>query len=145
MANEVTSTLNGLIETLKDGTKGFDSAAGAVKDASVKGVFQKLSQQRSQFAGELQAEVSRLGGEPEQSGSAVASMHRGWIDLKSAMGGGEKSILNEAERGEDAAVKSYEKALQEPLPANIAGVVRCQFDEVKKAHDQVRGLRDTWK
>jgi uncharacterized protein (TIGR02284 family) len=145
MSNATASTLNDLIETLKDGQKGFETAAGDVKDARVKSVFQEFAQQRSRFAGELQAEVSRMGGEVEKSGSATAAMHRGWIDLKSALGGGEKSILNEAERGEDVAVKTYEKALNGDLSPDVAGVVRRQYGEVKRAHDRVRELRDSWK
>ena len=65
--------------------------------------------------------------------------------MKSVLGGGEKSILNEAERGEDVAVSSFEKALKSHLPADVAGVVRRQFEDVKKAHDRVRDLRDSWK
>ncbi|HWE93665.1 MAG TPA: PA2169 family four-helix-bundle protein [Tepidisphaeraceae bacterium] len=145
MSNATASTLNDLIETLKDGQKGFETAAGDVKDARVKSVFQEFAQQRSRFAGELQAEVSRMGGEAEKTGSATAAMHRGWIDLKSALGGGEKSILSEAERGEDVAVKTYEKALNENLAPDVAGVVRRQYGEVKRAHDRVRELRDSWK
>jgi uncharacterized protein (TIGR02284 family) len=145
MQNEAVSTLNGLIETLKDGKTGFETAAGDVRDARVKTVFQELARQRAQFAGELQAEVKRIGGDPEKTGSTAAALHRGWINLKSALGGGEKSILNEAERGEDEAVRSFEKASKENLPPDVAGVVRRQYAEVKKAHDRVRDLRDSWK
>lgn len=144
--DEVTvKTLNTLIETLKDGQNGFKSAAADVKDMRVKSVFTELAHDRIRLAGELQSEVSRLGGDPEKSGSASAAVHRGWINLKSVLGGGEKSILDEAERGEDVAVKSFETALQAKLPPDVAGVVRRQYDEVKKAHDKVRGLRDAWK
>ena len=144
--DEVTvKTLNTLIETLKDGQNGFKSAAADVKDMRVKSVFTELAHDRTRLAGELQSEVSRLGGDPEKSGSASAAVHRGWINLKSVLGGGEKSILDEAERGEDVAVKSFETALQAKLPPDVAGVVRRQYDEVKKAHDKVRGLRDSWK
>ena len=144
--DEVTvKTLNTLIETLKDGQNGFKIAAADVKDMRVKSVFTELAQDRTRLAGELQSEVSRLGGDPEKSGSASAAVHRGWINLKSVLGGGEKSILDEAERGEDVAVKSFETALQAKLPPDVAGVVRRQYDEVKKAHDKVRGLRDSWK
>ena len=109
--DEVTvKTLNTLIETLKDGQNGFKSAAADVKDMRVKSVFTELAHDRTRLAGELQSEVSRLGGDPEKSGSASAAVHRGWINLKSALGGGEKSILDEAERGEDVAVKSFETA-----------------------------------
>lgn len=145
MSNATVSTLNELIETLKDGKNGFESAAADVKDARVQSVFQEFAQQRSRFAGELQNEVSRLGGEAEKSGSATAALHRGWINLKSALGGGEKSILSEAERGEDVAVKTYEKALKAGLSPDVAGLVRRQYGEVKQAHDRVRELRDSWK
>jgi uncharacterized protein (TIGR02284 family) len=145
MADQTVSTLNNLIETLKDGKKGFESAAADVKDVRVKTTFQELAAQRSKMAGELQAEVSRLGAAPETSGSVAATVHRGWINLKSALGGGEKSILDEAERGEDVAVQSYEKALKEKLPPDVAGVVRRQYDQVKTAHDKVKNLRDSWK
>jgi uncharacterized protein (TIGR02284 family) len=145
MSKEAVSTLNDLIETLKDGKNGFETAASDVKDARVKAVFQEFAQQRSQLTSELQSEVRKLGGDPETSGSASASMHRGWMNIKSALGGGEKSILNEAERGEDIAVQSYEKALSQNLPADVSSVVRRQYDQVKQAHDRVRDLRDSWK
>jgi uncharacterized protein (TIGR02284 family) len=145
ISNEAVFTLNDLIETLKDGKNGFEAAASDVKDERVKAVFQEFAQQRSQLASELQAEVRKLGGDPEKTGSTAASMHRGWMNIKSALGGGEKSILNEAERGEDSAVKSYEKALAQDLPAEVSGIVRRQYGQVKQAHDRVRDLRDSWK
>ena len=145
MNDTTVKTLNDLIETLKDGQNGFETAAANVKDMRVKSVFTDLAKERTRLAGELQSEVSRLGGSPEESGSTSASVHRGWINLKSALGGGEKSILNEAERGEDVAVSSFEKAMQAKLPPDIEGVVRRQYMQVKQAHDKVRGLRDSWK
>jgi len=144
-STEAVSTLNDLIETLKDGKNGFETAASDVKDPTVKATFQEFAQQRAQLAGELQAEVRKLGGDPETSGSVAASAHRGWINIKSALGGGEKSILNEAERGEDVAVRSFEKALSKNLPNEVQGLVRRQYDQVKQAHDRVRNLRDSWK
>lgn len=145
MASETVSTLNELIETLKDGQNGFHTAADNIKDVGVRSTFEKLAQERASLATELQSEVRKLGGDPEKSGSAAASMHRGWINIKSALGGGEKSILAEAERGEDVAVKSYEKALNEKLPPDVADVVNRQYMQVKRAHDQVKNLRDSWK
>jgi len=144
MNNSTVSTLNGLIETLMDGKNGFESAAGNVKDPTVKSVFNEFSRQRAALATELQAHVKQLGGDAEKSGSASAAVHRGWIDLKKALGGGEKSILNEAERGEDVAVKAYQKALEEPLSPDVEGVVRRQYSQVKEAHDRVKALRDSW-
>lgn len=139
--DHVISVLNNLIETCRDGQEGFRTAAEGVKNSELKTLFGIYSQQRAQFVGELQNEVRRLGGDPEKSGSVAASLHRGWINIKSAVTGeDEGSIISECERGEDSAVNNYEDALKEKLPADIEEVVRRQFTEVKAAHDRIRAL-----
>lgn len=140
--DDAISTLNNLIETCKDGQNGFQAAADGVKNGDLKTLFHTYSQQRAQFAGELQTEVRRLGGDPEQTGSVAASLHRGWINIKSAMTGeDEAGVISECERGEDSAVRNYEDALaDEDLPADIRSIVERQFAQVKEAHDRIRSL-----
>jgi uncharacterized protein (TIGR02284 family) len=146
VADETTlSTLNHLIETLKDSTHGFTTAADDVEDAGVKSTFERLAEERAALAAELRAELRWLGGEPESNGSRAAAAHRGWIHLRHALGGGERAILKEAERGEDVAVHTFEKALHESLPPDVANVVRRQYDQVKSGHDQVKQMRNAWK
>lgn len=141
--DDVISTLNGLIETCKDGQNGFKESAEAVSDSNLKTLFYELSQQRSQFSGELQDLVRGLGGDPENSGSVAGAIHRGWINLKSAITGKDDgAILNEAERGEDSAKKAYKEALEQNLPANVLNTVQNQYSQVQTAHDKVRDLRD---
>jgi conserved hypothetical protein len=138
---KVVSILNGLIETCKDGENGFREAAEHVNNSHLKTVFLEFSRQRAQFAGQLQSEVTQLGGEPEKSGSTAAAAHRGWIDLKAAFtGGGEAAVVTECERGEDSAKDSYRDALEEPLPANIKALVQRQYEQVREAHDRIRSL-----
>lgn len=139
--DEVISTLNNLIETCRDGQNGFQSAADGVKNPELKSLFYSYSQQRAQFVGELQDEVRHLGGDPETTGSVAATLHRGWIDIKSAVtGGDEGSIISECERGEDSAVSNYRGALDKDLPANVRSIVERQFSQVKEAHDRIRSL-----
>lgn len=141
--DEVISTINGLIETCKDGQEGFTQAADGVERSDLKTLFYEFAQQRSQFAGELQTLVQSLGGDPENSGSIAGSLHRGWINIKSAVTGkDDEAILNECERGEDAAKKAYKDALDQFLPANITDTVRSQYTSVQAAHDRVKALRD---
>lgn len=142
--DDVISTLNNLIETNKDGQEGFKQSAEGVSDSSIKSLFYELGQQRSQFAGELQNLVRELGGDPENSGSTTGALHRGWINIKSAVTGQDSgAILNEAERGEDAAKKAYKDALEQNLPANVTSIVQSQYAQVQAAHDKVRDLRDS--
>jgi len=135
------STLNSLIETCEDGAKGFRTAAEGLQDNSVRQMFNTLASERAQFASDLRSEVRHLGGEPEQGGSLSGAMHRGWIDIKSAVtGGSDSAIIAEAERGEDSAVSAYQTAMQADLPADVQMTVQRQFTRVKAAHDRVRDL-----
>lgn len=138
------SVLEDLIETCKDGQKGYQDAASHAKRSDLKTYFNEQSLQRARFAEELRQELARLG-EPDKkpSGSASATIRRAWIDTKVALGGGDKSILNSLEAGEDSAKESYQKALSKSLPTPIADLVRQHAATIQKAHDQVRMLRDT--
>ena len=136
------ATLNELIETCKDGEQGFQTAADAVRDPSVKQLFLQYAQQRAQFAAELQREVSGLGGEPEQGGSVSGSLHRGWMNLKSAIiGQNDASVIAAAEEGEDVARNAYGKALAAELPPDVRRVVEREYAAIKEAHDRVRALK----
>jgi uncharacterized protein (TIGR02284 family) len=137
------SVLNELIETLKDGSKGFATAAEDAKDISLKALFAKYASQRNSFAADLEGLVRSQGAKPADSGHISAAVHRGWLNLKAAVSGNDdKAILNECERGEDYAKKAYADALKEDIPGEIRAVVERQGTEVKAAHDKVRDLRD---
>ena len=143
--SDISSTLNRLIETCKDGQKGFKEAADGVDRSDLKSLFFEFSQQRAHFAGELQNIVQTLGEEPETSGSTAGALHRGWINLKAAITGkDEQAILNECERGEDSAKNTYKAAIEKPFPSTIADVVRNQYESIQMAHDRVKMLRDSY-
>lgn len=141
--DKVISILNGLIETCRDGQEGFKEAADNATSPELKNFFRDVSRERARFVGELQQEVRTLGGDPEKSGSTAGALHRVWIDVKGTLTGKDDgSILNECERGEDSAVKTFEDALKEGLPATCRSTVQLQFSEIKLAHDRVKQMRD---
>jgi uncharacterized protein (TIGR02284 family) len=144
---EIVSGLDELIETLKDGQEGFRQAAEGVRDPKLKSLFRDYSDQRSRFASALQTEARKFGDrDPETDSSTAGALHRGWINLKSAMSGGdEHSILAECERGEDSAVEQFRKAVEDQLPPALQDVVSRQYAEIKAAHDRIRDLRDASK
>lgn len=80
--------LNGLIKTCKDGEFGYREAANDVRSTGLETIFTEYAKQRGQFARHLQAEVERLGGSSEESGSITGTLFRGWMDLKSARSSG---------------------------------------------------------
>lgn len=143
--DDVASTLNDLIETCKDGEQGYKTCAENVKDSELKVVFDAGARRCAEGAQELRIQVQRLGGDAEKSGSVAGALHRGWTNIKAAVTGkDDKAILNEAERGEDAAVKSYRDALKADLPADVRTIVERQFQGVQQNHDTVRDLRNRY-
>lgn len=146
MANDsdVTSVLNGLVETAKDGENGFRHAAEHAKDSSLKSVFARYASQRSTYATELQSLISTLGGKPAESGHVAGALHRGWMTIKEAVSKGDKALVDEAETGEDAAVKAYQEAISKALPANVQSVVERQYSGIQEAHSVIRDLKHNW-
>ena len=138
---EVISTLNNLIETCRDGREGFRTAAEGVQSAELRERFQTYARQRASFIGELQDEVRRLGGAPEQTGSLVATLHRGWMGLRAALeGDDDRAIVSECERGESVALETYRAALGTDMPAGVRAIVERQFAEIKEAHNLIANL-----
>ena len=142
--DDVIDCLNDLIETSKDGEYGFRASAEYLRDPSVKQNFIARAEECRQAASELQALVTRLGGSADNSGSASGALHRGWVAVKGTLAGyTDKAILEETERGEDTALASYRKALEnDVLPPDVRSVVERQYEGVKRNHALVRSLRN---
>lgn len=135
----VIATLNEIIETCKDGEKGFSACAENVADTELKDIFMQRSQHCAASAKELQDEVRRQGGAPDTQGSVAGTLHRGWLNVKSAITGqDEAAVLTECERGEDMAILRYEDALARELPSNTRSLVERQYQGVIANHELVR-------
>lgn len=141
--NNAISVVEDLTEICRDGQKGYQDAAQHVKRSDLKAYFNEQSLERTRFATELQAELAKLG-KPEKkvSGSVGGAMRRAWLDTKANLGGGDKTILESVEAGEDNAKNTYNKALSGALPSSLMEIVRRQAASVQRAHDKVRMLRD---
>jgi uncharacterized protein (TIGR02284 family) len=131
--------LNHLIETCRDGERGFLYATNYVHDPLVKAVFTELASQRERFAEDLLPHAQRLGGANVADGTTTAALHRGWMTVKDTLTGHDaKAIIREAERGEDAALTVYKEALARMLPAATRDVIERQYEEVLQAHDRIQ-------
>ena len=146
MKDKTVHVLNDLLEVTKDGEEGFERAAAEVEDLPVKIVLNECAANCRSSARELENQVRRLGGEPDEDGSAAGAMHRGWVNLKAAITGHDtKAVLNECERGEDYAKGRYRKALEEEgLPSDIRSLIQDQYRGVMANHDRIKALRDQY-
>ena len=142
-SNSDVATLNSLIATTIDSINGYQESADAVDNPRFRELFQDLARDRQQVVPQLQAEVSRLGGNPEDDGTALAAAHRVFVDLKSSITGrDDKAVINEVERGEDHIKHKFEAALNDDdLSADARAVVQRAYESVRRGHDRVRDLK----
>jgi uncharacterized protein (TIGR02284 family) len=139
----VTDVFNDLLENARDGEYGFRACAEQVETSGAKQLFASRAEGCRQAAVELETLIETYGGEPASGGTTAGALHRGWVQLKGSVGAdSELSILESCERGEDAAIARYRKALKQSLPADVRAVVQRQADGAQRNHDQIRDLRN---
>ncbi len=135
------TVLNHLIEICKDGERGFRAAAEHVKEPSLKSLFTELAAQRGQFAAVLLPHAQRLGGNAESDGTSVGAHHRGWMNLMGLVPGHhDHTIVTEAERGEQAAQRAYEDALNGMIPPTVRDTIEQQCTAVQHAYRRIAAL-----
>lgn len=141
-AEETIAELNGLIQTCKDGELGYRTAAADVKNTELETAFLEFATQRGQFARTLQAEVERLGGNPEHSGSISGTLLRGWMDLKSALSSGNgAAIIATCETGELAAMSAFDWVVNRDISGHTRTLVEQQCKSIKEAHAHLLHLK----
>ncbi len=109
---------------------------GTSRDPQVKAYFLKESQTRGEFARELEMAA---GVEKDVGGTASGAVRRYWGELKGSMGGGDHTLLETAEQGEDAAKKAYGEALKKTdMSASVRQILMRQQNHIVSSHNQVK-------
>jgi uncharacterized protein (TIGR02284 family) len=142
--------INDLVETCKEGMKGYETAAGSVDNPQLKSELSRISQQRAQFVNDLQTQALQVGihprGDNTLEGAAMevaGAVHRGWINLKSAVTGHDsQAVLKECENGDAAALETYAQALSvSNLPPVLKDVIEKQQAEILEAKNRITSLK----
>lgn len=135
-----------LVETLRDGERGFARAAEKLRDSDRPewaASLETLSKQRADFRAEIVSLGHEYSDDVDESGSVAAALHRGWISLRDALTGDDpKGVLGAALTGENHAVSEFEKALEQDLSPGFREVVSRQHAAVVGARDEVQALQD---
>jgi uncharacterized protein (TIGR02284 family) len=135
--------LNSLISTLLDSQKGFADIGDHLKDETLKLHFLSESLKRASFRGDLEEILHQNGvHDIKESGTTTGTLRRTWGDLKAKLGGGDHTLLETAEQGEDEAKKAYADALDQDLPLPIRQLLAEQQAHILTSHDFVKSHRD---
>ena len=137
--------LSYLCRIVEAGEKGYAVSAANVSNQGLKLLLKSHAQQRSRFKSEILAEIQRLGSKLKPRNSIRGVLHRGRINIFSALAAGneekEKIILNEIMVGEKIALKTYEATLKKELPYETQKLISRQYAEVKKVVEQIELIK----
>lgn len=136
--------LNDLIAATLDSSDGYSEAADHAKNPMIADLFKQWAAERRRIVAELRVAVRDLGGEPEDDGTVLASVHRMFLDLRSHMGHGDRAVIDEVERGEDHVKDKFEHALgEERLGPQARSAVQAAYTSIRVGHDEMRTLKQS--
>ncbi len=141
--HEMQLALSSLINTLLDSQKGFADIGERLEDETLKRYFLAQSLKRASFRGALEEVLHQNGvHDIKESGTALGTLQRTWGDVKAKLGGGDHTLLESAEQGEDEAKRAYADVLDQDLPLPVRQLIAEQQAHILAAHDFVRDHRD---
>ncbi|MDG3582293.1 ferritin-like domain-containing protein [Galbibacter pacificus] len=141
---KIGDSLNEILVKNIDAQNGFQRAIDHTDNKALIHYFRNLSRERKEFISELQDELVLYGEKFKFSGTISEDIHMGWIDFKSLFTKfKEEAMLEEAIRGEKAALEEYNEALKSDIfPASTATILRSQRDRIQAGINKIRSIKD---
>ena len=139
--------INDLIKINNDRVAGFEKAGKDLEGENNDLIphFNKFASDSRQYVDELTSIAREYGDEVADGTSTSGDLHRAWIDVKSTFSGNDRlAILNECERGEDAAKSAYRDAIsyENDISPELLQVLQRQQQGIVEGHDLIKSLRD---
>lgn len=145
--NETTvNVLQELNQFVNDRIEGYKHAAEATKNPAHQSYYKDLVNESNMFSNEINRNISKYGGERQESTTAKGKIFRGWMDVKSAItGSDEESIIEANLTGEEWAQKAYNDALDHraELPESIVQMVEKQKQTSLTTCERLRQMKKT--
>ena len=140
---ENAATLNTLIATLLDSVEGYEKSAQDIDSPELARLFAARAQERDAAAQHLREAVAAHGGEAEDRGTLLGSIHRAFLSLREAVSSrDELAIVAEIEHGEDYLKDKFETALDsDTLDPGPREAIKAAWASVKSGHDEMSALK----
>lgn len=134
--------LNDLLAKCNDAEKGYQEAARAVQDKTLRSMFKEYAKQRFVFAQVLKEYLASLGGPIDDSGTLAGTLHRAWMDFRASITDeDEVAVLNEAIRGEHNALENYLQVMESISPTHkVYPTLLDHHSRIRAALDKLERL-----
>lgn len=135
--NEVTSTLNDLIQLDIDAVEAYEQAIKRIEIPQVSADLEAFKSDHERHIRDLTQEVRRLGGEPpKRSVDLKGLLLEGFTALRSVTG--TEGALKAMQSNEKTTNKKYEAALSKELPADVETIVRRNREDERKHLEYIK-------
>lgn len=140
----VIAGLTELAEACRDGQRSFTMAAESAElESGERELVQAYAAERGEYVRELQAQIFALGGKGEEAGGVAGSLHRGWMNLRSAITSREAAaLLSACAEAEAAALRAYHEVLKTELDPETRAILTRQARGVEGVLQGLRQTRD---
>ena len=140
--NEV---LNDLVQINNDRIEGYKKAMDQLKveDEDLKIIFAELARESSRNKNELIQEIQVSGETPKSGTTTSGKLYRVWMDISNIFTGNDReSVLDNCERGEDAARDAYHAAINiEGISSPIRAIIENQLINLQESNNRLKALR----
>lgn len=129
--------LKRLLQIILDSRKGYQEAASMVESQELKEAFGRVAAERETLATALKDRIAQYGGNPDDlSGDFLATLHRSWMGIKTAMTKRtDQTILESCRNGDQAALDAFDDVLQGDLlnDSNLKTFLVVQRHKINEA------------
>jgi uncharacterized protein (TIGR02284 family) len=141
---EVSEKLNDLLTKNYDAEAGYKLAKEKVDSSKIKDFFTNQAQERYNFGHELKEEIRNFGESPEKGTSLKGDAHRTWMNIKSTFtSNNEEVILEEAIRGEKAALEEYNSIISNAtLPPSTKNMLTSHRNTILNSLSRVTAMEE---
>ena len=144
---KIIEDLTHLLAIANDGKEGYKNAAENADAAELKALFTTYSIQRADFEMELKSIIRQHGGDADnEKGGPLGTLHRTWIDIKTAFTTNDNhAVIDAVITGEKAAVEAYDEVLSnENIGYDLRQILITQREDINECLKNVQNLEERY-
>lgn len=137
-------SLNNLIALNKDSAKGFRRASEEMTNVGAEqlsDMMREFERTHVRYVDDLQESIDRRGEEPQEEGSELGTLERGWLNIKAAMtierDWTAEVILADRIEHQEKLLSSYRELLGEQPPDELAELLNEQRNTLSEMQERM--------
>jgi uncharacterized protein (TIGR02284 family) len=133
--------LEELIHVNIDSHRGFKALSLQIDDADCRNLFREIASKRRDHADLLLRHMHARESEIARHGAFRRALHRWWFQVRTSLDAANtRDLLTEAENGENAVEKCYERVFLLMSDGTVRDVLGAQYREVRRDHHRLHAL-----